>query len=248
MTVLDSVGIRNLRLSRGIAQRQLAMAAGVDIATIRRLETTGLSDTSTFSVAQLVRIADHLAVDIGHLFRPSPTEPADRPPLADTQLLGAILFDLGASTKTKAVSDVLGWDSTEVHQVADALDDLLRPVGMTLRHNRGVLRLHALDDRHQAQADDLRKHPLARLSQRLITHHHAKLIYDMEAKPMSNHSVSGKSLIALALLSRVGMVTQDGRGNFTVADDVLRSLYPEGYNRADLATGRRATPAPTLDT
>lgn len=242
MTVLDSEGIRNLRLSRGIAQRQLANAAGVDIATIRRLETTGLSDTSTFSVAQLVRIADHLNVDINHLFKTSKDEPACRTALEDTQLLGATLLDLGKSTKTKAVSEVLGWDSTKVHHVADNLDTLLKPTGMTLRHTKGVLRLCPLDDRHQDHTDELRKHPLARVSQRVVTSHRAKLIYAMEAKPVSNHSATEDSLMGLAILYRFKMVTQDGHGNFIVADDVLHSLYPEGFNREDLTAARGAHP------
>jgi transcriptional regulator with XRE-family HTH domain len=243
-TTLDGARIRNLRLSRGIPQRQLTNAAGMDIATLRRLETNGLSDISTFSVAQLVRVADYLDVHISDLFTTTADqdqEAPDRPALSDVQLLGATLLDLGKSTRTKAVSEIFGWNSRQVHQVADALDETLRPVGMTLRHTKGVLRLSPLDDRHQPVADQLRKHPLARISQRLVTRHRARLIYAMEAKPLSNHSVSEKSLTALALLCRVNMVKQDGSGKFIVTDDVLHSLYPEGYDRKALESGWRKT-------
>lgn len=244
MTTLNSDRIRNLRLSRGIAQRQLAMAAGVDIASIRRLETTGVSDTSTFSVAQLVRVADLLNVEIGYLFNVTATPSKPLPALTDIQVLGATLHDLGKSTKTKAVSEVLGWDSTKVHDVADVLDELLRPAGMTLLHTRGVLRICPLDDRHQPHSDQLRKHPLARTSQRIVTSRRAKLVYKMEAKPLSNHSATEESLIALAMLCRVGVVAQDGHGNFIVADKVLRSLYPEGFDRDALKVNRQSPPTP----
>lgn len=118
---------------------------------------------------------------------------------------------------------------------------------MLLRYTKGVLRLCPLDDRHQAVADQLRKHPLARVSQRLVTNHQARLIYAMEAKPLSNHFVSEKRLIALALLCRVSMFEQDGRGKFIVASDVLRGLYPEGYDREALENGTRATYAERPD-
>lgn len=234
MITFDSDGLRNLRLSRGLEQRRLAKDTGVDNATIRRIENKGISETSTFSVAQLIRIVDYLGVDMNYLFHVSGPESPDPMPLDDTQLLGATLLELGKSTRTRAVCEVLGWDSTKTHKVADALNDLLRPAGLHLRHNRGVLRLRPLDTRHQGYADNLRDHPLARVSHRVVNEPRAKLIYRLEHKPDSNHFATEDSILSLAVLFRFGIVEQNNRGIFVVADQVLHSLYPEGFSRDSL--------------
>lgn len=239
---LKSGGLRNLRLSRGFAQRQVANESGVDIATVRRLETLGIGDSSTFSVAQLIHIADYLNVEVGHLFEiePSPT-PSTKPEPSDVQLLGAILFDLGKSTKTKAVSEVLGWNSTKIHEVANDLDRNLALSGLTLLHSRGRLLIHPLSDNHQPAADKIRKHPLATISQRIITPQRARLIYEMENAPKSRHALTEASRQSLALLCRVGLVDEDGLGNFIVSDTVMRSLYPEGFTRVKALNRKQQT-------
>ena len=65
---IDQQRLIDLRLSRGLAVRQLARDCGIEIAVLNRLETSDNPTLSTLTVAALIRLADRLQVPVGHLF------------------------------------------------------------------------------------------------------------------------------------------------------------------------------------
>lgn len=58
----------------------------------------------------------------------------------------------------------------------------------------------------------------------------------MERQPHSVHALTDHDRQQMALLNRVGLIADDHhhrRGYFVVTDEVLKSLYPQGFARVE---------------
>jgi transcriptional regulator with XRE-family HTH domain len=104
--LLDQVGrrIQRLRLERGLTQRQLAEAVGVEPESVSRAETGSIS----FSLTNLSEVARVLCVGLGDLVdceRPAP--PAPPPPQDHEELLRAFTA-LDATGRVAALGAVRG--------------------------------------------------------------------------------------------------------------------------------------------
>lgn len=236
--IINRSRIRQIRFDRGIAARQLANLAGMDIAVINGLETDERHNTSTISVAQLQRVADVLHVPIGHLFYDA-DEPADpSQPSPNAAFLGAVLITLGKTTRTKAIAQSLDWTMVEVADAAKELIEHLKPAGLTVLRGRGNLQIVPLDDAHQSATIKIRQHRLATTTQKVVTRYRAKLLFKMEREAQSPHPLTEADRIHVAVLIRTGMVTEDEHRNLIVADEVLHSIYPEGFQRVAASTAK----------
>ena len=138
MNKVDQRRLNRIRLSRGLAVRELARDTGISISVLNRLETSTDPTLSTISVAEFARLADRLGVHVGDLFTnttdTTTSGPADEP---DVQRLGALLLDLKHATPIVVLADALGWTLDRVHRAATALSGTLAPSGLTMFHAGG---------------------------------------------------------------------------------------------------------------
>lgn len=213
----------DLRLSRGLAVRQLARDCGIEIAVLNRLETTDDPTLSTLTVAALIRLADRLQVPVGHLFTRTETDHSPASP-DDTARLGALLTALAKDTPVVVLADALGWSPTRVHQAADTLTSTLTHAGMTVFRNSGLMSIRPLDDLHSDAELAVRRHPRTRGAQRLVTPARAKILYRAASKPISPHSLSESDRINIATLLKAGVLVENSDRHYIPAPDVAASL------------------------
>jgi transcriptional regulator with XRE-family HTH domain len=129
--MIDCDRLRHLRLDRGLIQRKLAAACGVDPLTVHRLEHGG--DAGDLPLRVVQQLATALGTDINYLLddQPTPPEQADL-----TRRLGAALFSQHRVTAT----DLAATHDITLDQLHDELSVLAASadsVGMTLLHNDG---------------------------------------------------------------------------------------------------------------
>jgi len=228
MTTINQQRLIALRLSRGLAVRQLARDCGIEIAVLNRLETSTDPTLSTLTVAALIRLANHLQVPVGHLFTTSPDDRDPVEPGPDHQRLGALLTALHAATPVVAIADALGWSPVRVHDAADTLNQILAPAGMTVFRNSGLISIRPADDLHTDAELAVRRHPRTRGTQRLLTPARAKLLYRAAQSPISPHSLTNNDRINIATLLKAGALVEDNQRRFVPSPDVLASLTPCG--------------------
>lgn len=224
---IDQQRLIDLRLSRGLAVRQLARDCGIEIAVLNRLETSDDPTLSTLTVAALIRLADRLQVPVGHLMTrrsDDATDTVDAGP--DHARLGALLTALGKDTPVVALADALGWSTSRVHQAADDLITLLAPAGMTVFRNAGLMSIRPVDDLHADAELAVRRHPRTRGTQRLVTPARAKQLFRAARSPISPHSLSNADRVNIATLLKAGVLIEDNRRHYVPAPDVLTSLTP----------------------
>lgn len=129
--MIDSGRLRHLRLDRGLTQRKLAAACGVDPLTIHRLEHDG--DAGDLPLRVVHQLATALGTDINYLLHDRPT------PLGQGQLaerLGAALFSQHRATASD-LATAHGITLNELHDGLGVLAASADAVGMTLLHNDG---------------------------------------------------------------------------------------------------------------
>lgn len=227
---IDQQRLITLRLSRGLAVRQLARDCGIEISVLNRLETSDDPSLTTLTVAALIRLADRLQVPVGHLFadasEPATTQPTPANTHHDQAMLGALLTALGKDTPVVALADALGWTTTRVHATADALTAALSPAGMTVFRNSGLMSIRPVDDQHSDAELAVRRHPRTRGNQRLVTPARAKILYRAAQKPISPHSLSHADRINIATLLKAGALTENSDRHYVPAPDVTASLNP----------------------
>lgn len=216
------------RLERGLAVRQVARDCGIEIAVLNRLETLDDSNTSPLSVSQLMRIADHLGIPVTDLFTNDDDCAAPPPETDDPRLLGALLRALNSDTPVVVIAASLDWDIPRVHTAADTLRQHLRPAGMTIYKESGLISIRPLDDRHAEAELAARRHPRARAAQTLLTPARARLLYRAARTPISPHSLSGSDRTNVAVLIKAGVLVENEDRFFVPSGDVLESLVPVG--------------------
>ncbi|QBX56072.1 XRE family transcriptional regulator [Nocardioides seonyuensis] len=226
MTAIDQQRLITLRLSRGLAVRQLARDCGIEIGVLNRLETSDDPTLSTLSVAALVRLADRLQVPIGHLFTDDLDNTPAPDPSPDHARLGALLNALGQATPVTALADALDWSPTRVHQAADDLTRLLAPAGMTVFRNSGLMSIRPEDDLHTDAELKVRRHPRTKGTQRLVTPARTKILYRAARTPISPHSLSNPDRVNIATLLKAGVLVEDANRHYVPSADVLESLNP----------------------
>lgn len=230
MNRIDQQRLISLRMGRGLAVRQLARDCGIEIAVLNRLETAADPTLTTLSVAALVRLADHLGVPVGTLFTGDASSEVDSHEASDdTRALGSLLNALGQDTPVVALADALGWTSDRVHQAAASLDLSLRPAGMTVFKNSGLMSIRPEGDSHGNAALAVCRHPRARGKQRLVSPARAKVIYRAAQTPISPHSLSKSDRLQIATLLKAGVLIEDASRCLVPAEDVLLSLHPERH-------------------
>ena len=134
--MIDTTALRRLRHDRGISQRKLATAAGVDPLTIQRLETG--ADCGDLPLRVLQRIADTLGVTPAHLLVEAPKTPTGQANPDVTARVGATILAFGGSTVT-ALANALGVPRAQVRQSVDQLATTLPASGIAIaRHGDHV--------------------------------------------------------------------------------------------------------------
>jgi transcriptional regulator with XRE-family HTH domain len=129
--VIDPARLRHLRLDRGLTQRKLAAACGVDPLTVHRLEDG--ADAGDLPLRIVHQLANALGTDINYLL-PEQDTPADGGDVA--RRLGAALFSQHRATATDlATAHDITLD--ELHDGLAALTASAGSVGMTVLHNDG---------------------------------------------------------------------------------------------------------------
>lgn len=235
MTRIDQDRLIALRLSRGLAVRQLARDCGIEISVLNRLEAAKDPSLSTLSVAALARLAHRLQVPVGHLFmddhpthqRGAATDPTSSDADADAAMLGALLTALGQDTPVVALADGLGWTIDRVHTTADLLGPTLNAIGMTLFKNSGLMSIRPIDDTHDTAELAVRRHPRARASQRLVSPARAKILYRAAHNPISPHSLSKNDRVHISMLLKARVLIENDDRCFIPSPDVLESLHPD---------------------
>lgn len=220
------------RLERGLAVRQVARDCGIEIAVLNRLETLDDPNTSTLSVSQLMRIADHLGIPITDLFANDDDNEHAPPPTEsnDPRLLGALLRALDSATSVVVLADSLEWDIPRVHAAAETLRHHLHFAGMTLYKNAGFMSIRPVDDRHADAELAARRHPRITASRSLVTPARARLLYRAAHTPISPHSLSGNDRTNVAVLIKAGLLTENEDRFFIPSQQVVDSLQPPTPN------------------
>ncbi len=245
MNKVDQRRLNRIRLSRGLAVRELARDTGISISVLNRLETSTDPTLSTISVAEFARLADRLGVHVGDLFTnttdTTTSGPADEP---DVQRLGALLLDLKHATPIVVLADALGWTLDRVHRAATALSGTLAPSGLTVFHAGGMLSIRPASDAHDAAMLHVARHPRAKASQRLLTPARARVLFRAEREPISPHSLSKETRVNIATLVKAGILIEDANRHYVPHPDVLDSLRPPRHP-SSAKTGSRDRPLST---
>ena len=227
MNRIDQTRLITLRMSRGLAVRELARDCGIEISVLNRLETADDPSLTTLSVAAVARLADRLGVPVGHLFTDEhPAQQHANPP-DDAVMLGALMTALGRDTPVVTLADALRWTTTRVHEAANTLDRTLTQAGMTLFKNSGLMSIRPIDDRHSDAELAARRHPRARGNQRLVSPARTKILHRATRSPISSHSLSKSDRVNIATLLKAGILVEDEARNLVPSSDVLLSLYPD---------------------
>jgi transcriptional regulator with XRE-family HTH domain len=131
--VIDPDALRRLRTDRGLSQRRLAAAIGVDPLTVKRLEDG--ADAGDLPLRVLERLSHVLGAPVGHLLR---QDEATDDSVDLTAAVGAALLGHGRTTITTLAAAL---DSTvdEVSAAVTALESRLSAAGMAVaRHHDEV--------------------------------------------------------------------------------------------------------------
>ncbi|WP_141014467.1 helix-turn-helix domain-containing protein [Nocardioides sambongensis] len=154
--MIDTTHLRVLRTDRGYSQRNLAKAAGVDPATIRRVEDG--ADPGDLPLRVLDRIATALGVPPATLLRPPDQTGPDDHPVPGTgrptdtsaersrrlrQRIGSTLATTG--TTLSALAATLDTPIETVEAELEALTDHLHALGISLARHGETLRLNPLN-------------------------------------------------------------------------------------------------------
>jgi transcriptional regulator with XRE-family HTH domain len=134
--MIDATALRRLRHDRGISQRKLATAAGVDPLTIQRLETG--ADCGDLPLRALRRVADTLGVTPAHLLGGTPETLTEQANPDVTARVGATLLAFG-NTSITVLATGLGVRRAQVRQSVDQLAAELPVLGIAVaRHGDHV--------------------------------------------------------------------------------------------------------------
>ena len=159
--MIDPDALRRIRTDRSLPQRRLAVSAGVDPLTVKRIE--GGADAGDLPLRVLEQRADCLAVPVQDMLRTrTAAAPGDL-----VQTVGAALLAHGRTTITR----LAGALSAPVHDVATAvtgLDAHVAPAGMSVaRHHDEIWLVPSVDTEKTAPADRLLTLAEARLLRRI---------------------------------------------------------------------------------
>ena len=193
--MIDPDALRRIRTDRGLSQRRLAAAIGVDPLTVKRLEDG--ADTGDLPLRVLEQLAGCLAVPVQDLLR---TRAAAAPDNL-TQATGAALLAHGRTTITR----LAGALSATVDDVATAvagLDAHLADAGMSVaRHQDDVWLVPLVDTPKAAPVD----RPLTLAEARLLRRiHRGEDVRRKLSKPDRE--------FILPALQRRGLVVDHGDG------------------------------------
>jgi transcriptional regulator with XRE-family HTH domain len=160
--VIDPDALRRIRTDRGLSQRRLAEAIGVDPLTVKRIE--GGADPGDLPLRVLEQLAGCLAVPVQDLLR---TRTAAAPDDL-VQAVGAALLAHGRTTITRLASALSGTVDDVTHAVA-GLDAHLAAAGMSVaRHHDEIWLVPLVDTERTAPAD----RPLTLAEARLLRRIH----------------------------------------------------------------------------
>jgi transcriptional regulator with XRE-family HTH domain len=193
--VIDPDALRRIRTDRGLSQRRLAAASGVDPLAVKRIE--GGADAGDLPLRVLDQLAGCLAVSVQDLLRTRAVAAPDDL----VQAVGAALLAHGRTTITR----LAGALSTTVDDVAAAvagLDAHLAAAGMAVaRHHDEIWLVPLVDTQKTAPAD----RPLTLAEARLLRRiHRGEDVRRKLTKP-------DREFILPALLRR-GLVVDHGDG------------------------------------
>ena len=129
--MIDPDALRRLRTDRGLSQRRLAAAIGVDPLTVKRLEDG--ADPGDLPLRVVERLTTTLGTDLQQLLQRTEEVATDRDDLAAA--IGAALLAHGRTTITRLAA-ALSATSDQVIAAVSTLGTLLQHAGMsTARHH-----------------------------------------------------------------------------------------------------------------
>jgi transcriptional regulator with XRE-family HTH domain len=193
--VIDPAALRRIRTDRGLSQRRVAEAIGVDPLTVKRIE--GGADAGDLPLRVLEQLAGCLAIPVQDLLR-TRTAAATGDLV---QAVGAALLAHGRTTITR----LAGALSAPVHDVATAftvLDAHVAAAGMSVaRHHDEIWLVPLVDTEKTAPAD----RPLTLAEARLLRRiHRGEDVRRKLSRPDRE--------IILPALQRRGLVVDLGNG------------------------------------
>jgi transcriptional regulator with XRE-family HTH domain len=204
--VIDAHAQRRIRTDRGLSQRRLATAAGVDPLTVKRIE--GGADAGDLPLRVLEQLASCLAVPVQYLLR----TPAAAPPDDLMQAVGAALFAHGRTTVTR-LAGALSATVDDVVAAVAGLDAHLAAAGMSVARQHDEIWLVPLVDTAKTAPAD---RPLTLAEARLLRRiHRGEDVRRKLSKPDRE--------FILPALQRRGLVVDHGDGPIP-APEVVASL------------------------
>jgi transcriptional regulator with XRE-family HTH domain len=195
--VIDPDALRRIRTDRGLSQRRLAIAAGVDPLTVKRLE--GGADPGDLPLRVVGQLADCLGVPMQDLLsRPTAPAPDDL-----VKSVGAALLAHGRTTITR-LAVALGATVDDVAVAVAGLDAHLAAAGMSVARQHDEVWLVPLVDTTKAAPAD---RPLTLAEARLLRRvHRGEDVRRVLSKPDRE--------FILPALQRRGLVVDHGNGPF----------------------------------
>jgi transcriptional regulator with XRE-family HTH domain len=162
--VIDPVALRMLRHDRGLSQRRLAAAIGVDPLTVKRVESG--ADPGDWPLRILARLAVTLGVAPSQLLEQAASDVPGGDGLA-ARVGGALLEH--HRTTLAALATTLDADICEIRAAVASLDAQLRPAGMSLARHADEVWLVPLTPTRQPTAPE---RPLSISEARLLRRIH----------------------------------------------------------------------------
>ena len=206
--MIDPIAVRKFRHDRGLSQRRLAAAIGVDPLSVKRLEDG--ADSGDLPLRILDRLAATLGVPAGHLLVQAAADVQSCHDLA-AQVGGALLEH--HRTTIHALATTLGADISDICQAVASLDAQLRPAGMSLARHADEVWLGPLTPTRQTTAPE---RPLSTSQARLLRRiHRGEDVRRQLSKP-------DRELILPALLRR--HLVDDSDATLGVTSAVADSL------------------------
>jgi transcriptional regulator with XRE-family HTH domain len=207
--VINDSLLRRLRLDRGLSQRKLAAAAGVDPLTITRLE--GGADMSDLPLRVLGNIATALGVPTADLLTHSPKPTDQSPELATT--LGSLLTAAGPQrVSTCALGRATNSDLDTVAAGLETLTAHLAPAGIAVARHGHYVWLAPRHDHCSPSTD----HPTLDVNQaRLLRRIH-------RGEDVRRKLTQVERQVTLPSLLRLGLLADDT----AVSDTFTRSVGP----------------------